>query len=108
MHIELLSGDRCRLLVATETGRWNPEAVEFVGSLAAAHEKPPTVRVRLASEVDANVRHFVRKVFRQLPGGTNAHATCSRGHQRFRARFWRPSRGGLTGRLSHVSDFLVF
>ena len=42
---------------------------------------PPTVRVpRLATEADANARHSVRKVFRQLSGGTHAHATCARGH----------------------------
>ena len=47
-YSELLSGDRCRLVVvAMETGgRWSPEAVEFVENLAAARARdaPPTLQ----------------------------------------------------------------
>ena len=47
-YVELLSGDRCRLVVvAMETGgRWSPEAVEFVDNLAAARarEAPPLLQ----------------------------------------------------------------
>ena len=82
-YAELLSGDRCRLVVmAMETGgRWSSEAVEFVDSLAAARarEAPHGPFPRLATEVDANARRFVRKVFRQLFCGTHALATCARG-----------------------------
>ena len=46
-YAELLSGDRCRLVVmAMETGRWSSEAVEFVDNLAAvrAREAPPLLQ----------------------------------------------------------------
>ena len=84
-YTELLSGDRCRLVVmAMETGgRWSSEAVEFVDNLAAARarEAPPLLQrsVFLAwRRRYANARRFVRKGFRQLSCGTHALATCAR------------------------------
>ena len=47
-YVELLAGDRCRLVVVgVETGgRWSAEATEFVSNLAAAkaREAPPVLR----------------------------------------------------------------
>ena len=45
-YLELLAGDRCRLVVVATGGRWSEEAMQFVDDLAAARARdaPPLLR----------------------------------------------------------------
>ena len=87
-YSELLSGDRCRLVVvAMETGgRWSPEAVEFVENLAAARARDATPTLQRFAffgwrrRWSLNARHLLWQVFCELSGGTVIGATRCRGH----------------------------
>ena len=91
-------GSMCRLVVKTMEIGWrrSPEVVEFVENLTNVREwdatpNPRTFRVPcLATEMDANARHLLRKIFRHLSDEIEAHDTCSRWHWRLRVRFCRP------------------